>query len=54
MWPSIDEWISKMYTYAYNRVLFSLKKEENSDAAHCNIENILLSERIKSQKENTV
>ena len=31
--PSTDEWIKKVI-YPYNRILFSLEKEEHSDPCH--------------------
>ena len=32
-YPLIDKWINKMW-YTYNRILFNIKKEENSDSGY--------------------
>ena len=33
--PSMDEWINEMwYTHTYKRILFSFKKEGNSDTCY--------------------
>ena len=52
MWPSIEEWIKKMW-YIYNGILFSNKKNEILPFAATwrDLEGIILSEVSQTEKD---